>query len=556
MTSETFINASETSAELQYVGTIEGDKNTIVIKSGPIFDLAEQSYFGILLYPLCIILAYIFLGLIGNSFVFYIFCMKWRRNKTSVFIITLAALDIFNCSVNMPIEVAVISRPLSFDFEIFCKIARCFSYITTASYSFVLVAVAFDRYLMVCRPLKRMTLDKRYATRTCIGAVLLGVLTQWPSLLIYGTFEFQIPINSANTGITNGSVMVVLGKTCLVTNYYYYIEPTLTYAFQGFLFVGHVVIFGSLTVMYIIIGRRLFISSHTDLVTTGKRPEMFKQSLMSAITGSALCSSNRADSASVENIHYSRHARMSAPTDITALHNRDLSTSEATLPHSQNSSGTVNPSPRDRISYEMAQNGNSKSKSMHNIQNSCTYSAVKQKANLNINSKHLDCKDGCQKCTHHTHDSTDVINDKSKRHQCNSNSNRNRISAVSAESSSERPLLSRSVSMDGSVKFATVVEKPRALDLKEQCLRRNTLIMRMVTFTFMLSYLPFLVLVTLRYSNPDIPATLTRTRQIVYHVFLRSYFFNSVIRPFIYAIMNKEYRNCVFEILHVRKCMK
>jgi len=82
--------------------------------------------------------------------------------------------------------------------------------------------------------------------------------------------------------------------------------------------------------------------------------------------------------------------------------------------------------------------------------------------------------------------------------------------------------------------------------IKEASLKRNTLIMRMVTFTFMLSYLPFLVLVTWRYADNNIPGKLSTKGKIVYNVFIKTYFLNSVIRPFIYFAMNDQYR---FEML-------
>ncbi|XP_053383420.1 G-protein coupled receptor 39-like [Mercenaria mercenaria] len=529
----------------QYLDELVQDKNQTIITSGPIFEIAQKSFFGILVYPLIIISVYIFIGLIGNSIVFYIFSVKWKRNKTSVFIITLAVLDIINCSVNMPIEVAVLSKPFSFDFDIFCKVARCISYITTASYSFLLVAVAFDRYLMVCRPLKRMTLGKQYAKKTCIGAVLLGLLTQWPSVIIYGTFVFRIPVPQPNTTIENSSVFVQ-GKTCLVTNYYYHENPTLTYAFQGFLFVGHVIIFTALTVTYIIIGKKLYISSHTDLENTGNKSGLFKRGLLSAITGSVLCG-RRTESISAENFN-SRPVRISTVSEHTRFSTLSTESEMAgAMPIITHQRGTFNAQDTSGKS-----NDTNFSKSMNNIYNSCAYSTADQKVDLHTKEKQKDLPSNEQSNNVTRHHKTSLT---SKRQLSQPNANRS-----STESSNSalfsHPLLPRSISMDGAQLYSTCIEKPKKLDLKEISLKRNTLIMRMVTFTFILSYLPFLIIVTIRYANPDIPGKLSRTPLIAYHVFLRSYFFNSVIRPFIYAIMNKEYRLCVLQLLHIRNCVK
>lgn len=521
---------------LQFFAGAVIEQNKTIITSGPIFERVEQFLFGIFIYPLCILLVYIVVGLIGNSLVLYIFNVKWRRTKTSVFIITLAILDIINCSVNMPIEVAVLSRPLSFDLDLFCKIARCFSYITTASYSFLLVAVAFDRYLMVCRPLKRMTLGTQYAIRTCIGAVLTGVLTQWPSVIIYGTYVFNYPIAQSNMTFGKASTNVfVQGKTCLVTNYYYHEKPTLTYAFQGFLFVGHVLIFSTLTVVYIIIGKRLYISSHIDFENTVNKSKLFKKGLLSALTGSVLCG-RRTTSVSTENIH-PRRPRISTVSELFVPHSRLSTDSEVScsMELEKGERKLNNGHDGTRKNY-----GKSSSKSMNNIYCLSTYSNDLSK---------LDKRSDDNKETNFS----ETIKEGPREDQQLTDTDTKRNSTESGNIAFSRPLIPRSVSMDGAQVLSTCIERTKKVDLKELSLKRNTLIMRMVTFTFMLSYLPFLIIVTLRYANPDIPGKLTRVPFIVYSVFLRSYFFNSVTRPFIYAVMNKEYRKCVLQLLHIRK---
>ena len=110
----------------------------------------------------------------------------------------------------------------------------------------------------------------------------------------------------------------------------------------------------------------------------------------------------------------------------------------------------------------------------------------------------------------------------------------------------------RSASIDVSLMLSTTVHRSSHAsgnDIKELSLKRNTLIMRMVTFTFILSYLPFLVLVTWRYADNDIPGKLSPKGKIAYHVFIKTYFLNSVIRPFIYIIMNEQYRLEVCRII-------
>lgn len=491
-----------------------------LITSGPVFDLFEKAALEIYIYPLVILLVFIFVGLIGNTFVLYIFSTKWERNKTSVFIITLAVLDIANCSVIMPYEVAVLAKPFSFDHDLLCKALRCLSYIVTASYSFVLVAVAFDRYLMICKPLKRMTLGTGYATKTCIGAVVIAVVSQFPSFFLYGTFTFTYPVNipSSNETVRNTTantpLILVEGRTCLVTNYFYYVNRTPTLLFQGFLFIGHVIIFLTLTVVYILIGRRLYISSHTDIVDSGSQQGLLKRSIMSAITGTSGSISKQANDQSDDE----------SQGKMPKKNNKMKSRIEQIR-----GSGELSWK-RDNAAFE--QTSPSKFRSLHSIPS---------------------CHESEAKALHIRRDS-DKLPPNFILHPVNgSRENQQHLyGATSGASKSPQKPMNRSVSLD--IGRLSSIANPQSLkpntDLKEMSLRRNTLIMRMVTFTFMLSYLPFLILVTLRYSNPDVPTKLGKREKIVYHVFLRTYFLNSVIRPFIYIVMNARYRSKILSMVN------
>ena len=109
-----------------------------------------------------------------------------------------------------------------------------------------------------------------------------------------------------------------------------------------------------------------------------------------------------------------------------------------------------------------------------------------------------------------------------------------------------RAILYRSQSEGGGSKSninKVITDELRNSAVKECSLKRNTLIMRVVTMAFIVSFLPYLIIVTIRSSNPNIPHKLDKAAQIAYHVFLRSYFINSMINPFIYGFLNEEFRH-------------
>ena len=72
--------------------------------------------------------------------------------------------------------------------------------------------------------------------------------------------------------------------------------------------------------------------------------------------------------------------------------------------------------------------------------------------------------------------------------------------------------------------------------------RNNTIAMAMITMAYVVSFLPYLVIVTIRYIDNNFYFALSKTERIAYHVLLRQYFLNSVINPFIYSFANKQFR--------------
>lgn len=71
---------------------------------------------------------------------------------------------------------------------------------------------------------------------------------------------------------------------------------------------------------------------------------------------------------------------------------------------------------------------------------------------------------------------------------------------------------------------------------------RTTLILFIVTLIFVLSFVPYLAIATIRYVRPMHLKTLPPT---VYHFILRSYLLNSAANPIVYCFLNRQFRNKV-----------
>lgn len=74
---------------------------------------------------------------------------------------------------------------------------------------------------------------------------------------------------------------------------------------------------------------------------------------------------------------------------------------------------------------------------------------------------------------------------------------------------------------------------------------KTTLIMFAVTVVFLISFIPHLVIVNMRYMSPKNFTDLTPVQWSFYHFGVRSYLLNSAVNPLIYCFMNAAFRKKV-----------
>lgn len=178
------------------------------------------------------------IGLPGNSVVLYVYTQKWGRSSTRTFILGLAILDLVNCLVTYPMEIALLTRPLLFDFPVLCKVTRFATYGCNTASGLVLIAIAVDRYQRICRPLSK-PMTTRTAKIVIFCAIGVAVVFLWPALVLYGTKS--IPVSRT----------VVLKLCQIQDNFYVTVYPLVFFVFNG---VCTVIIFLILTVIYLLVG--------------------------------------------------------------------------------------------------------------------------------------------------------------------------------------------------------------------------------------------------------------------------------------------------------------
>ncbi|CAG2232522.1 unnamed protein product [Mytilus edulis] len=133
-----------------------------------------------------ITILYLFLGIIGNTAIIYVYAFATKSNiNNKYFILVLAIVDIIACVINCVFTIVLDFMQLTFTNAGFCKLLRVLCHVTALMSAFILLVIAIQRYLLVCRPLGRqMTpcLRKFFVVLSVIFSSILG----FPAVIFYG----------------------------------------------------------------------------------------------------------------------------------------------------------------------------------------------------------------------------------------------------------------------------------------------------------------------------------------------------------------------------------
>ncbi|XP_067664545.1 G-protein coupled receptor 84-like [Haliotis asinina] len=303
--------------ELTYFNdTVKGDNSTLAQALDPMIILQSLNHKkSILLAPaIAYTVVLMTIGVIGNPIAIFIYAFRWPRTTTKCFLLCLAVLDLCNCLITMPTEIALMVNFYYFNNSVICKISRFTTYTMNNASVFVLLVVAIDRFIRICLP-HDQPISIRGSKIACGVSVIVGVGVSWPALVIYGRKNVDIPIPGGP---------VITGVMCQVEQKY----STTPYplAFMIYLWVAFCVIAVVMAAIYIMIGREII-----------KRKRMKKQ--RGATTSSHL-KKLRNESASITNNDSTATSPLTSPpctfptsptTPPTSIPSNDSTNSAATL---------------------------------------------------------------------------------------------------------------------------------------------------------------------------------------------------------------------------------
>lgn len=131
------------------------------------------------------------IGLIGNAFVLYIYKFKFKRTSARTYILCLALLDFLVCCVGIPYHAFDLTHLVTYKYSTLCRVLSFLSGAVNLGSVFLLIVVAVDRYLKVCRPLKKQLIDFG-DRRACAIAIISAIIISIPNAILYGNSTVEV----------------------------------------------------------------------------------------------------------------------------------------------------------------------------------------------------------------------------------------------------------------------------------------------------------------------------------------------------------------------------
>ncbi|PVD31759.1 hypothetical protein C0Q70_07177 [Pomacea canaliculata] len=198
------------------------------------------------LLPVLVILGLVMLmGVVGNCLIVYIYWNKFKASWSRTAIVALGLFDLVSCTLGVPGEMVDLRFSFDYPSDAICRASRAVATFPNIASGIMLVAVAFDRYRLICLPHRPNTASRNGARRHVAFACLCSLLLTWPAALVYGTKKSEVP---GMTGLP--------GQECSTSERMAGTHFPLIYS--GILMLVFLSTFISMSVFYFLIGRQVY----------------------------------------------------------------------------------------------------------------------------------------------------------------------------------------------------------------------------------------------------------------------------------------------------------
>lgn len=153
---------------------------TAYLELDALSDDRAMTYLPVILFLIVIMI----FGILGNLLVLYIYCSDSKRKPANNFIITMALFDLLACGIAIPLDIYDMRFHYTFFNSWACKAFRYSESAFTNASSFILILIAIDRYLKICKPL--LPESPIRSKLMCTGATIFGFFIAVPTCWLFG----------------------------------------------------------------------------------------------------------------------------------------------------------------------------------------------------------------------------------------------------------------------------------------------------------------------------------------------------------------------------------
>lgn len=208
------------------------------------FNLLNEEYIKINIPNIFISVFYFLFGVTGNSCVLLVYCLCVKRRNNRYYIPFLALVDLLSCLMNSAWEIMFDMQPLNFNDNMGCKWIRFLGNALAILSGFLLVVIALQRFMLVCKPLRHPSSVKT-KNAVLLVTLMLGLAISSPKFIFTGITE----IKTRNPRIT-GTVCGILDEYSNTTSLLIY--DIILRVIAGFCYL-------SITILYIFVVRAIYI---------------------------------------------------------------------------------------------------------------------------------------------------------------------------------------------------------------------------------------------------------------------------------------------------------
>ena len=189
----------------------------------------------------CLLVAFLIIGCLGNILVIIVYWCRKHIDEDRFYIPILSVADLLTCLVAAGGGIHANINPVLFVSNVGCKLVAFFSMLFVMLSSDILVVIAFDRYLKLCKPFHR-GLSQQRRKLSLLVLITVGICMAIPCLFYYGS----VPQKHSTFNVT--------GWRCINTQS----GSDSEIAYKIVAFVYTIVRLCALVVFYYLIGRSVF----------------------------------------------------------------------------------------------------------------------------------------------------------------------------------------------------------------------------------------------------------------------------------------------------------